>query len=53
MELLPISHRTFSKFEYAERRQIGEKAKISEVNPDETINTLTQSELFNTENAEK
>ncbi len=27
MELLPILRRTFSKFEYAERRQIGEKAK--------------------------
>ncbi len=28
MELLPILRRTFSKFEYAERRQIGEKAKV-------------------------
>jgi Family of unknown function (DUF5682) len=27
IELLPILRRTFSKFEYAERRQIGEKAK--------------------------
>lgn len=27
MELLPILRRTFSKFEYAERRKIGEKAK--------------------------
>lgn len=27
MELLPVLRRTFSKFEYAERRQIGEKAK--------------------------
>lgn len=27
MELLPLLRRTFSKFEYGERRQIGEKAK--------------------------
>lgn len=53
MELLPILRRTFSKFEYAERRQIGEKAKDGEISPDETINILTQSEFFSTENAEK
>jgi hypothetical protein len=34
MELLPILRRTFSKFEYAERRQIGEKAKEGVITQD-------------------
>ena len=52
-ELLPILRRTFSKFEYAERRQIGEKAKVGVINQDTETNILTQNKLFNTENAEK
>jgi hypothetical protein len=31
MELLPLLRRTFSKFEYGERRQIGNKAKLGKV----------------------
>ena len=53
MELLPLLRRTFSKFEYAERRRIGEKATKGLSNQlFETINT-TQNQAFNTPQAEK
>ncbi|MEA5403582.1 DUF5682 family protein [Arcicella sp. DC2W] len=45
MELLPILRRTFSKFEYAERRQIGEKAKEGIITDDYSSTSNTAEEL--------
>lgn len=45
MELLPILRRTFSKFEYAERRQIGEKAKAGIITDDYASTSNTAEEL--------
>ncbi|MEA5258167.1 DUF5682 family protein [Arcicella aquatica] len=45
MELLPILRRTFSKFEYAERRQIGEKAKEGIITQDYTKASKIEQEL--------
>lgn len=53
MELLPILRRTFSKFEYAERRQIGEKAKEGLITENYSQSASSENELLNTENAEK
>lgn len=52
MELLPILRRTFSKFEYAERRQIGEKAKKGQI-IDTNTNITTSFSLLDTERAEQ
>jgi Family of unknown function (DUF5682) len=52
MELLPFLRKTFSHFEFAERRQIGEKAKkgFTEVN----TNTIQiTNENFDVEKAEQ
>lgn len=48
MELLPILRRTFSKFEYAERRQIGEKAKEGVITENYSNVSATQNEIDET-----
>lgn len=53
MELLPILRRTFSKFEYAERRQIGEKAKEGIITENYSQSASYENESLNIENAEK
>jgi Family of unknown function (DUF5682) len=50
-ELLPIMRRTFSKFETAERRQLGEKAKQGTASAD-AQNIVVKSEFFDTVRAE-
>ncbi|MEY4538250.1 MAG: hypothetical protein RLZZ306_7 [Bacteroidota bacterium] len=45
MELLPILRRTFSKFEYAERRQIGEKAKEGVIADNYSQRGLSENEI--------
>jgi Family of unknown function (DUF5682) len=52
MELLPFLRKTFAHFEFAERRQIGEKAKkgFTEVN---TNNNQIANENFDVEKAEQ
>ncbi|MBN1988246.1 MAG: hypothetical protein JW783_02465 [Bacteroidales bacterium] len=49
MELLPLLRRTFSKFEFGERRQIGEKAKKGLAT--ERHSTATAAQNFNEERA--
>ncbi|MEL7006561.1 MAG: DUF5682 family protein, partial [Bacteroidota bacterium] len=50
IELLPLLRRSFSKFEYGERRQIGDKAKNGAVNDDDESITL-ENEPFDKERA--
>jgi hypothetical protein len=42
MELLPLLRRTFSKFEYGERRQIGNKARQGLAASQTTVSTVNQ-----------
>jgi hypothetical protein len=50
MELLPLLRRTFSKFEYGERRQIGAKAKNGLV-AESKLKQFTSAENFDAERA--
>ncbi|MBC8110792.1 MAG: hypothetical protein H7Y04_07010 [Verrucomicrobia bacterium] len=53
MELMPILRRTFSKFDPAERKKIGEKAKKGVQAENATSVTVAEHTDFNTERAEK
>jgi Family of unknown function (DUF5682) len=53
IELLPILRRTFSKYEPAERRQLGEKAKSGLVDGTRSSSENADNPYFNTELAEK
>ena len=53
IELLPMLRRSFSKFEFGERRLIGEKAVKGLVDPNATTISLTESDEFDEEEANK
>jgi len=50
MELLPLLRRTFSKFEYGERKQIGTKAKKGKAD-ESTRRTFAEAENFEMDRA--
>ena len=52
MELLPLLRRSFSKFEYGERRQLGEKSKAGRI-VEEVIKEVDLFENFDYEAADK